>query len=240
MAIEAHGPRLILWDIDHTLIETRGAGSEFARAAFAEITGIRPEHMATATGKTEPVILAETLQAHGIRPDDVYQQRYAQALPAQYRRHADQLRQQGRALPGAAEALAALAQLPGTIQTVLTGNYKAVAAVKLAVFDLDRHLDLDVGAYADDGADRAGLVPVAQKRAAAKYGAVFTKANTVIIGDTIHDIAAAHNGGAAVIAVATGSDNTDQLREAGAEYVLADLTDPDALQQALEAAVGAY
>jgi phosphoglycolate phosphatase len=237
MASEAYAPRLILWDIDHTLVETRGAGSEFARAAFAEITGIRPERMATATGKTEPVILAETLRAHGIEPDETYQRRYAEALPAQYRRHADQLRQQGRALPGAAEAIAALGQQPGIVQTVLTGNYKAVAAVKLSVFGLDRHLDLDAGAYADDAPDRAALVPIAQKRATARYGTAFTNTNTVIIGDTTHDVAAAHNGGAAIVVVATGSDSADQLREAGAEYVIPDLTNLDALRRALHAAV---
>jgi phosphoglycolate phosphatase-like HAD superfamily hydrolase len=223
MANSAIHPRLILWDVDHTLIETRGAGGQFARAAFEEITGIRPEHVAEATGKTEPVILAETLRAHGIELTDTYQRQYAQALPAQYRRHVDQLRTQGRALPGAAEAIAALHQIPRVIQTVLTGNYKAVAATKLAAFDLDRLLDLDVGAYADEAEDRAALVAIAQRRAAAKYDGPFTRANTVIIGDTTHDITAAHNGGAAIIAIASGSDTADQLREAGAEYVLDDL-----------------
>ncbi len=223
MPNSATHPRLILWDIDHTLIETRGAGGQFARAAFEEITGIRPEHMAEATGKTEPVILAETLRAHGIEPNDTYQRQYAQALPAQYRRHVEQLRTQGRALPGAAEAITALHEIPGVIQTVLTGNYKAVAATKLAAFDLDRLLDLDIGAYADDAEDRTALVAIAQRRTEAKYAGPFTRANTVIIGDTTHDITAARNGGAAVIAIASGNDTADRLREAGAEYVLDDL-----------------
>src|SRR5205807_2686423 len=155
---DAARPHLILWDIDHTLIETRGLGGRLARAAFEEITGRRIARMADATGKTEPVILAETLKACGMEPTEEYQQRYAQALPEQYRQHADQLRKVGRVLPGATEALAALSQVPGTVQTVLTGNYKGVAATKLAVFELDDALDLDVGAYADDATDRAALV----------------------------------------------------------------------------------
>jgi phosphoglycolate phosphatase-like HAD superfamily hydrolase len=219
------GHRLVLWDIDHTLIETRGAGAEFARAAFEEITGIRPEQMADATGKTERVILAETLRAHGIEPTEEYQQRYAQALPAQYQQHADQLRERGHALPGAAEAIAALAKVPGVVQTVLTGNYKAVAATKLRAFELDSQLDLEVGAYADDGAERAALIPIAQHRAADKYGHRFTRENTVIIGDTAHDVTAARRGGAAIIAVATGKNSVDDLRAVGAEYVLSDLAD---------------
>jgi phosphoglycolate phosphatase-like HAD superfamily hydrolase len=225
VTIDDARPRLILWDIDHTLIETRGAGAEFARAAFEEVTGIRPEQMADATGKTERVILAETLRAHGIEPTEEYQQKYAQALPAQYQQHADQLRKQGRALPGAAEAIAALDQIPGVIQTVLTGNYKAVAATKLHTFSLNAALDLEVGAYADDGTDRADLVRIAQERAADRYGHHFTRENTLIIGDTTHDIAAAHNGGAAILAVASGNDSAESLRAAGATRVLADLAD---------------
>ena len=71
------------------------------------------------------------------------------------------LSQTGRAIAGAAEAIAALHRVPDIIQTVLTGNYRAVAAIKLAAFDLDELIDLEVGAYADDGADRAALVPIA-------------------------------------------------------------------------------
>ncbi|GIH12481.1 HAD family hydrolase [Rugosimonospora africana] len=226
-------PRLILWDIDHTLIETRGAGGEFARAAFEEITGIRPEEMADANGKTERVILAESLRAHGIEPTDEHQQRYAQALPAQYQQHADHLRERGRALPGAAAAIAALAQVPGVIQTVLTGNYKAVAATKLQTFTLDSRLDFEVGAYADDGAERADLVQVAQRRAADKYGRPFTHQNTIVIGDTTHDVAAAHNGGARIVAIASGNDSAERLRAAGADRVFNDLTDTIAVTDAV-------
>lgn len=127
-------------------------------------------------------------------------------------------------MPGAREALDALAQLAGVVQTVLTGNYRAVAAVKLETFELD-HLDLDVGAYAEDNSDRAPLVAVAQQRAGTKYGHKFSRRNTVIVGDTTYDISAAHLGGAAIVAVATGRDSADDLRDAGADIVLPDLTD---------------
>lgn len=232
MTSDATTPRLILWDIDHTLIETRGIGGRLARAAFEQVTGVRPEQMAVATGKTEPVILAETLRAHGIEPTEQHQRQYAHALPDQYRRHVEQLRHIGRALPGAAEALTALHTIPGTIQTVLTGNYRAVAAVKLDAFHLADALDLDVGAYADDGSERADLVSIAQHRASNAYGHTFTSANTIIIGDTTHDVAAAYQGGAAIIAVATGNHTADDLHAAGAETVLDDLTDTRTLLDA--------
>jgi phosphoglycolate phosphatase-like HAD superfamily hydrolase len=227
------GAKLVLWDIDHTLIETRGLGGQLARVAFKEVTGKQPEEMAEATGKTERVILTETLLAHGIQPTDELQERYARALPEQYRRNVDALRQTGRAIPGAAEAIAALHRVPEIIQTVLTGNYRAVAAIKLAAFNLNDLLDLEVGAFADDGADRGALVPVAQQRAGEKYRWRFSRANTVIIGDTIHDVAAAHDGGAGVVAVANGSHDADQLRAAGADTVLEDLTNTTALVAAI-------
>ena len=235
MLDEAEGARLVLWDIDHTLIETRGAGGRLARAAFADITGRQPDEMAEATGKTERVILAETLQAHGIEPTEEHQKQYAQALPEQYRRNVDALRQTGRALPGAAEAIAALHHVSGIIQTVLTGNYRAVAAIKLAAFNLDDLLDLEVGAYADDGADRAALVHIAQRRASEKYPSRFARINTVIIGDTTQDIDAGREGGASVIAVATGSHSLQQLRTAGAETVLQDLSDTATILAAVTA-----
>src|SRR5258706_4072740 len=78
---DTEGAKLVLWDIDHTLIETRGVGGRLARAAFEQITGKQPEEMAEATGNTERVILAETLRTHDIEPTDAYQERYALALP---------------------------------------------------------------------------------------------------------------------------------------------------------------
>jgi phosphoglycolate phosphatase-like HAD superfamily hydrolase len=216
--------RLVLWDIDHTLIDTRGVGSQFYQAAFEEVTGRTLEHKADVTGKTEQAILTETLRLHGLDQSAAYQERYARALADQYRSNADLLRERGRALPGAAEAVAALAQHPGIVQTVLTGNYRAVAAIKLEIFDLDKHIDLDVGAYGEDSTDRPPLVTIAQQRTATKYGHEFTQTNTVIIGDNSHDITAAHQGGAAVIAVASGRDSAEQLRDAGAGIVLPDLT----------------
>jgi phosphoglycolate phosphatase len=229
----AASARLVLWDIDHTLIETRGVGGRLARAAFEEVTGREPDEMAEATGKTERVILAETLRAHGIEPTEEYQRRYAQALPEQYRRNVDALKQTGQAIPGAAEAIAALRGVPGIVQSVLTGNYRAVAAVKLRAFGLDHYLDLDVGAYADDGSDRASLVPIAQRRAGQKYKHWFTRVNTIIIGDTAHDVAAGRDGGANVVAVATGSHDLDQLRAAAADVVLEGLTDAGAIVAAV-------
>lgn len=228
-------PTLVLWDIDHTLIETRGVGGELYRAAFEEITGRTMEHKAEVTGMTEPAILAETLKLHGLEPSEEYQTKYAEALARQYERHAEELRERGRALPGAKEALAALAEQPGVIQTVLTGNLRAVAATKLRVFGLDGFVDFEVGAYGDDEAERPKLVAVAQERAGAKFGVEFSRDNTVILGDSPSDVETGLKGGARVIGVASGKSGVEELRAHGASSVLDDLQDIDNM---VEAATG--
>jgi phosphoglycolate phosphatase-like HAD superfamily hydrolase len=128
-------------------------------------------------------------------------------------------------LPGAAEVLTALARVPGVVQTVLTGNLRAVAVVKLRVFGLHRHIDFEVGAYGEDDPERTKLVAIAQHRSGVKYETEFTLRNTVIVGDTKNDVTAADVGGAKIIAVASGRDSLAELRDAGAEVVLPDLVD---------------
>ncbi|MGC9670519.1 HAD family hydrolase [Planosporangium sp. 12N6] len=227
----------MLWDIDHTLIETAGLGSRFYRAAFETITNREMVEQADVTGKTEQAILTETLRMHRIEPTDDHQKRYAVELARQYEQHADLLRNTGRALPGAGQALTALAAVPGTVQTVLTGNLREVAFTKLRVFDLATPIDFEVGAYGEDDSERAKLVPVAQDRAGAKYRTRFDDGNTVIIGDTTSDVTAARQGGAQIVAVASGRDSEDELRRAGADRVIPDLIETqrlvDAVQEAL-------
>ena len=103
-------PRLVLWDIDHTLIETLGFGTQLYRAAFEAVTGRSVEHEVQITGRTELAILAETLRLHGIQATDELVEGYRVELAAQYADHLVELRQRGRALPGASEAIASLAE----------------------------------------------------------------------------------------------------------------------------------
>ena len=215
--------RLVLWDIDHTLIETRGVGKRLYVAAFETATGRDMTDAVEPTGRTELAIFGETLERHGIEPSDELRRRYAAELARQYEEHADELRTVGRALPGARAVLAALAEQAMVVQTVLTGNLRAVAATKLRVFGLDEYVDWAVGAYGEDASERAELVAIGQERAANKYGGNFNRDNTVIIGDTAQDVNAAHEGGARIIAVASGRDTADDLQRAGADTVLPDL-----------------
>jgi phosphoglycolate phosphatase-like HAD superfamily hydrolase len=122
------------------------------------------------------------------------------------------------------DAIAALASA-GIRQSVLTGNIRPLAELKLGLAGLGDHLDLDVGAYGDVHEVRAELVEVARRAARQAYGTDFSGSSTVLIGDTPLDVEAALAAGARVVAVATGSYPAADLAAAGADVILPDLTD---------------
>jgi len=224
---------LVLWDIDHTLIETRGMGAQIYADAFRAVTGHPLDHTPALAGRTEPVIFREALKANAITDTaDLYAQ-FAAEQARGYASRAGDMRRQGRALPGTANALALLSTRGDVIQSVLTGNTRPTAEIKLRTFNLDRHLDLGIGAYGTDGDTRATLVKIARQRAETAHGIHFGRAATVLIGDTPNDVKAAHDGGARIIAVATGTDTAADLAAAGASTVLDDLTRTDQLLTAI-------
>lgn len=126
---------------------------------------------------------------------------------------------------------------PGRVrQSVLTGNVRQLAEVKLAALGLRDPLDLCIGAYGDDHEVRAELVHVARRRAEAVHGRVpgdFAGESTVVVGDTPLDIEAALATGARAVGVATGAYPATALTAAGAHVVLNDLTDTDKVMRAL-------
>lgn len=227
-------PRLlVLWDVDHTLIETRGVGRAIYDGAFLAATGRPLAELAQISGRTELDIMAESLRMNGLEPSADAVARLAAALVQGYETARRELATTGRALPGAEDTLAALAQEPAIYQTVLTGNLRAVARVKLEVFGLDGYLDLASGAYGDDDSDRSKLVHIAQQRAAQRAGMTFGNDVTVLIGDTRNDVQAGLAAGVHVVAMATGKTSAEALREAGARAVVADLTECRAVLEGL-------
>jgi phosphoglycolate phosphatase-like HAD superfamily hydrolase len=184
-------------------------------------------------GRLDPDIFRDTLQANGLDPADYSFSSFATALAAVYSSQSARLRQHGRVLPGATRALAALGKQPWAVQTILTGNVKPVALVKLATFGLDRYIDLDIGAYGADAAVRANLVGVAQRRAGDKHRVKFDSDNTVLVGDSQHDVIAGRASGVRVVAVATGQDSEDALMHLGAHVVLSDLGDTEGVLRSI-------
>jgi phosphoglycolate phosphatase len=227
-----HTPQvLVLWDVDHTLIETRGVGFAIYKRAFPAATG-RPLHtLAQVSGHTELDIMRETLRANGIQPTGESTAKLATALISGYENAREELATTGRALPGAAATLERLAAEPRVHQGVLTGNLRDVARIKLEVFGLDSWLDLEASAYGDDHSERPKLVTIAQTRASEHTGITFDNQHTLLIGDTPKDIETGLTAGVRVIAVASGKANAEQLRAAGATIILDNLTNPQHITQ---------
>jgi phosphoglycolate phosphatase len=213
----------VLWDVDHTLIETRGVGRAIYFRAFPAATGKPLAKLASVSGRTELDIMAETLRINGIQPTDGMVAKLAAALIQGYEDARGELRTVGRALPGAHDVLAGLANEPAIHQSVLTGNLREVARIKLEVFGLDCYLDLASGAYGDDDSDRPKLVTLAQQRAGDRTGVVFGNDATVLVGDTPKDVEAGLAAGVRVMGVATGKTSAQELRHAGAHDVARDL-----------------
>ncbi|MFE4175472.1 HAD family hydrolase [Streptomyces sp. NPDC056909] len=220
--------RLVLWDIDHTLISTGGVGRELSATAFQRTTGLPMREQAKIDGITEPVIFRETARLHGLATDRGDFERFAEALAEEHMKHSAELRERGHALPGSAAALDALASSPGVVQTVVSGNIRRVSEIKLGVFGLDRHIVSELGAYGEDADERPELVRLSLARARC------SPSGAVLIGDTPADVEGGLANGVRVIAVATGRSTEEELRAAGADVVLADLRNTTALVRATD------
>jgi phosphoglycolate phosphatase len=223
-------PVLVLWDVDHTLVRAGRGGVALYELVLAELYGLGlPAQLASMAGRTDTSIALEVLTAAGV--DAVAElPRFHEALAGRAADVAEMVRVQGIVLPGVRQALAAVADHAAdgpVVQSLLTGNLPALAKVKLTALGLTEHLDFDIGGYGDVSSVRADLVPVARRRAAARYGVDFSGRATVLIGDTPHDVAAAAATGARSVGVATGRFSAAELAAAAADVVLPDLADTD-------------
>ncbi|GAA3017712.1 HAD family hydrolase [Streptomyces fulvorobeus] len=225
--------KLVLWDIDHTLIATRGVGREIFKDAFEQVTGTPMRDQATEDGMTEPVLFRRTAQLHGITSDRTMFEEFARRSTELHRRRAHDLRGRGHALPGTSAALDAVAAMGGVVQSVVTGNIRAVAEIKLQVFGLDTHILFPYGGYGEDHDDRAELVRTAIARTRAATGADVALADVLLIGDTPADVAAGRAAGVSVLAVATGRTSAAELADAGATATVRDLQDASPLHDLL-------
>lgn len=227
--------RLVLWDIDGTLVNSGGVGAEVFDRAIERTFGVRPESRPRMSGKTDPQIVREYLALLELAEDEALGRldTVLGHLAAELEAAEEEVRRRGRVLPGVTKVLERLARGGDVLQTVLTGNIAANAAVKLGAFGLERWLDLQVGAYGSDHADRNQLVPVVLRRVGALRRLRFGAGQVWVVGDSPNDLSCARAGGVRCLLVATGGFGLDELSSLGADAVLPDLTDTEAVVELL-------
>jgi phosphoglycolate phosphatase len=228
--------RLILWDIDGTLLTTDGIAAAAMQAAMREVLGPLPPLPRSAyAGKTDWQIIQEHFPH--LAAESIGEQLVAvgNAYLALLEPQRPDLLARSRLMPGVRQTLAALA--PQAYQAPLTGNMAMIAQIKLEVLDLLGYLDMAAGAFGDDHHDRVRLVDVAIGRAEQRYGRRFAGSEIVVVGDTPNDIRCGRANGARTVAVATGVYSLDELREHTPDALLADLGDT---QAAVAAILGDY
>jgi phosphoglycolate phosphatase len=219
--------RLILFDIDGTLIDSGGAGVRSLDLALKDLFSIENGfHGISMAGKTDTQIIKEGIIKHGLSANgtvDAVIKAYLNYL----RREINNDRKHVK--PGIYEVLEELKPLQDLGLGLLTGNIEKGARIKLEPFRLNEYFP--AGAFGSDDEDRNNLLPIAVKRFEELFQQKIEADNCIIVGDTPRDVECAHIYGAMCIAVATGPYSYDDLIEAGADYVVQNLSDRNALLQ---------
>jgi len=224
--------KLVLWDIDGTLIVSHGAGVRAMERAVTQRFGVSADlRQIDWAGRTDTWIVHEVLRHCGL-PDTAqnahdYLETYLELLPGELRAGP-----QGQVLPGVLELLDILRGRPDVAQGLLTGNLERGARLKLSHYKVWHYFEF--GAFADDSPRRNELGPHALRRARERHAVEFAPENTFIIGDTPHDIACGKFIGARTIAVATGRYSVAELAVHQPTAVFENFTDTAAFLRVLD------
>ena len=216
--------RLVLFDIDGTLLSAGGISARCLSEALLEVFGATgPIEGYDYSGKTDPQIVRELMRGAGRDEAEIERNR-----PLTLSRYADRLRQtlrpeHVRPKPGVADLLLALAEDARVAMGLLTGNLEACARVKLAPLAANGYFPF--GAYGSDHEDRYRLPPVAVARAREVTGLSFVGEEIVVVGDSIHDVLCGRSLGVRAVAVATGRTDLASLRAHAPAAALEDLSD---------------
>ncbi|HEY0351958.1 MAG TPA: HAD hydrolase-like protein [Gemmatimonadales bacterium] len=227
--------RLVLFDIDGTILLTAGAGRRAIVAALAQEFGNGTSFdRVRFDGKTDPQIVAEMLEVAGRQGPHPEQQvraifeRYVDLLAVELQQPSSRT----IVMPGIHSLLERLEAEDGVILGLLTGNLAEGAKLKLRSAGLDPER-FRVGAYGSDAAHRPDLPPIAARRAEPFFGRVPSGNEVIIIGDTPADIACGECIGARAVAVATGGYSVPDLAACGPHVVFEDLSDTDRVVDAI-------
>jgi phosphoglycolate phosphatase len=228
---------LLLWDIDGTLLLTDGAGMRGMARAGRKLYGdsFRWEGI-SASGRLDPLILEDALERNGLAPSDDGHRQFHDVYLEELAIELELVKERARAMPGVKAAIMALRERARTsndvVQGLVTGNYVRAAPLKLRACGFDPEW-FDIGAFGDEGRTRPDLVALALTRCHQRFAWRPDPKRVVVIGDTPLDIDCAHAHGCIAFAVATGRHRANELRAAGADIVVEDLSDPAPLFELL-------
>lgn len=228
----------MLWNIDLTLLDVGQVTRVAYAEAFEKVTGEPLVYLTSAAGRTDSEMFFEFCARNyvDLEPDTETLAEFLAALETAFASRGDQLLAKGRALPGASASLAAVASMPDTLQTVVSGSTRVNATAKLVAFGLDTYLNLAVGGFGSVNYPKASLIQSIRLHASGEGGRAYTEEETVFIAGSVPDVRAALIGGATPIAVLSDSSTEGQLRDAGAQIILPDLSDPRAVMTAVHQA----
>ena len=211
----------VLFDIDGTLINTGGAGAEAWRRAFEEVYDQQVDiREVTESGITDPEV-GRTALKHVLDRDPT--QRELATAMAKYMKYLPPVIEESDAyevLPGVVTRLRQLVD-DGYLVGLITGNVEAAAHIKLARGELNRFFSF--GGYGSDSPDRVEVTRCALRRAKMVSGGTLDTGACMGVGDTPHDVEGAHGAGIIAVNVTTGNYSAEELRKAGADYVIATL-----------------
>lgn len=214
--------KVLLFDIDGTLISTGGAGKRAFNKAFEEILGIKEVfNDFEMAGKTDIQIIKEGLKLSGIESTkkliDKLSEKYLEFLQIEINNNSKHLK------PGVFEFIQFITESFGYPMGLLTGNLETGARIKLEPFELNSYFHF--GAFGSDHENRNYLLPVALERFSAKFRIKVDFHQCIIIGDTPRDVLCAKPYGAKVIAVATGPYSSCDLQKTEADIVVETLNE---------------
>ncbi len=225
--------RLVLFDIDETMISSDGAGRRALARALREQHEIPEEHTRISmSGKTDPQILMEIFTAYGY--DRAKALSHIDDLIACYLTYLEDEMRASQTLilhKGVVAILERLAADENSYLGLLTGNVETGARKKLDFFNLNGYFP--IGAYGSDSANRLDLPQFAVGRAQKYFETEFAPPHVVIVGDSVNDIACAHGYGASVIAVNTGKTSWQELSDCKPQHLFENLADTEAVYQAI-------
>ncbi len=224
--------RLLLFDVDGTLLSPGPAARAALASALSEIFGTSGALSAYMfDGKLDPMIFTELMREAGVAEAAI-----AERLPWALDLYLDRLEaalavERPHLKPRVPELLDRLAVAPTAVLALLTGNVKRGARIKLSAAGLWHYFRF--GVYGDEAARREDLGAVALARARETTGLDVAGRDCVVVGDSRHDVACGKAIGARTVAVATGKTSAEELRASGADVVLSDFGDLDAAAEAL-------